>query len=81
MTENTLNLSLYKTSSAGTNVDDNEDKLKVNFEYILTDYFFVFFGTTRMPKSIRFTCIVTNEVFEVLTDYDLIKHYMLYRRK
>lgn len=79
---NTLDMSLFKVSSMGTNVDDLEDKLKVDFEYTSLAHFFVwFFGTTRMPVKICFTCIASGEIFETLTDKKLIEHYMLYCRK
>lgn len=80
--ENQLNLSLFKTSSVGTNVDSLEDKVEVKMEYTAVGWFFVwFFGTTRMPTKISFTCLETGEVFEVIEDKKLIEHYMLYCRK
>lgn len=79
---NRLDMNLFKVSSVGTHVDELEDKLKVSYEYSSVAHFFVwFFGTTRMPNRISFTCLRTNEVFEVLTDKKLIEHYMLYCRK
>jgi len=77
-----LNLTLFKESSTGLNVDSTEDLVHVTYQYTPIALFFVtWFGTTRMPKKITFTCIETDEVFEVLTDKKLIEHYMLYRRK
>lgn len=82
MSDNTLDLTRYKTSSIGTDVDATDDQLKVEYKYTAIGYFFVwFFGTTRMPIEINFTCLQTGEVFEKLTDKTLIEHYMLYRRK
>jgi len=77
-----LKLDLFKTSSAGTNVEAGENELVVGYKYSGIAWFFVtWFGTTRLPYEIKFTCLKTNEVFEILTDKGLIEHYMLYRRK
>jgi hypothetical protein len=77
-----LNLELFKTSSAGVNVDSAEELVKIEYDYSAVAWFFVaWFGTTRLPKKISFTCTKTDEVFEVLTDKKLIEHYMLYRKK
>lgn len=79
---NTLDLNLFKKSSIGTNVDGTDKEVHAVYNYTAVDQFFVwFFGTTRMPKKITFTCISTGEVFEELTDIKLIEHYMLYRKK
>lgn len=82
MSENILNIELFKTSSIGTHVDSFDDKLKVDLQYTSIAWFFVwFFGTTRMPIKITFTCLKTGEVFETVTDKKLIEHYMFYCRK
>lgn len=73
---------LFKKSSAGTHVDAGEAELIVDYKYSGVAWFFVtWFGTTRMPYEIKFKCRKTNEEFEVLTDKNLIEHYMLYRKK
>lgn len=77
-----LDLSRFKSSSSGTNVDDHESKVDITYKYSGMAWFFVtWFGTTRLPYEIRFTCRETGEEFEVLTDKKLIENYMLYRRK
>ena len=77
-----LNLELFKAASSGVTVDSPDDLVKVDYDYSLIAWFFVtWFGTTRLPKKIAFTCIKTKEVFEELTSKDLIEHYMLYRKK
>ena len=77
-----LNLNLFKESASGVNVDSSEDLVKIDYDYTATAWFFVtWFGTTRMPRKITFSCIKTNEVFEQITDKKLIEHFMLYRRK
>lgn len=80
--EYVLDKSLFKQSSIGTHVDDDESHVSINYKYSPVAWFFVtWFGTTRLPYEISFTCKQTGEVFEVLTDKKLIEHYMLYRRK
>lgn len=79
---NHLDLSLYKKSSIGTSVDESEEKVQRSFEYSSFDHFLLwFFGVTRYPKKISFTCIETGEVFEELKDKKLIEHYMIYCKK
>jgi hypothetical protein len=80
--DNYLDLSKYQKSSLGVTVDHSEEFLKVDYKYTLTGWFFLtWFGTTRMPTEVKFTCKQSGEVFEVLHDKKLIEHYMLYRRK
>lgn len=77
-----LDLLRFKTSSIGTTVDCDESDLSVSYKYSGVAWFFVtWFGTTRLPYEIRFTCKKAGEEFEVITDKTLIEHYMLYRRK
>ena len=79
--DNHLDLSLFKTSSAGTNVDSPEDILEVNCEYSTLGWFFItIMGTSQNPKKIEFKCLITGEVFETITDPKLINHYMTYRK-
>ena len=80
--EYVIDQSLFKKSSVGTHVDDDESNVDVKYKYSGLAWFFVtWFGTTRLPFEIVFTCKKTGEVFEVLTDKKLIEHYMLYRKK
>lgn len=80
--EYSLDLSLFKESTSGLNVDSPEDQVSVKYDYSVVAWFFVsWFGTTMMPKKITFTCLKSNEVFEEITDKKLIEHYMLYRKK
>ena len=77
-----LDISKYKKSSIGTTVDSDESQVKLDYKYSGMAWFFVtWFGTTRMPYEIKFTCLETKEEFEILTDKGLIEHYMLYRKK
>lgn len=77
-----LNLSLYKSSPNGHNVDSPDHLVRVDYTYSAVAWFFVtWFGTTRLPKRIIFTEVESGEVFEDITDPKLIEHYMLYRRK
>ena len=79
---NRVNTDLFKKSSIGTDVDASDDKLKARFFYSKTAWVFItFFGTTRMPYRIDFTCIETGEVFESIKDPQLIEHYMRFRRR
>tara|TARA_B100001971_G_scaffold84647_1_gene78230 strand:- start:342962 stop:343213 length:252 start_codon:yes stop_codon:yes gene_type:complete len=78
---NHLDLSLFKTSSVGTTVDSPESDLDVNMEYSGVGWFFItIMGTSQNPIRIEFKCLKTGEIFETLTDKELIKHYMTYRR-
>lgn len=82
MNKNRINISLFKSSSAGTTVDSKDDVLDVKMEYSSVSWFFItWFGTTRIPKKITFTCLKTNEVFEVLKDKKLMEHYITFRTK
>ena len=77
---NYLDTSKFKSSSIGTTVDSVED-VKVDCKYsFISKLFITFFGTTRMPLEISFTCLKTGELFEQVTDKDLIKHYMHFER-
>lgn len=78
---NQINIELFKKSSLGTHVDSESDDLKVECKYSKTSWFFItFMGTTRMPYQIDFTCKKTGELFESVTDKELIEHFMKYRR-
>lgn len=78
---NRVDISRFKTSSAGTHVDCLEDELEVVCKYSTTSWIFItFFGTTRMPYRIDFICKKTGEVFESARDKELIRHFMTYRR-
>lgn len=80
--DNYLDLSKFKTSSIGTNVDSTDDVLQIDYEFTWLGWFFItFFGTTQTPTKISFTCKKTGEVFEVLEDKKMIKYYMLLCRK
>lgn len=80
--ENYLDLNKFKSSSVGTNVDSDEEILKVDYVFTSVGWFFItFFGTTQTPTKITFTCKKTGEVFEELTDKELIKYYMLYTKR
>ena len=82
MGENRIDLSLFKTSRVGTTVDSHEDEVKIDYEFSWISWLFITcLGTTRMPRSIKFTCKKTQEVFEVVTDEKRIRHFMTYRRK
>lgn len=77
-----LDITRFNKSSVGTDVNATEEDLQVDYKYSFIAWFFVtWFGTTRMPYEISFTCKKTNEVFDTITDKELIEHYMLYRRK
>lgn len=81
MSENRIDLSKFKVSSVGTNVDSPDSELEVELKYSGIAWFFVtWFGTTRMPYEIIFKCKKSQEVFETLTDEKLIEHYMTFRR-
>lgn len=78
---NFLDLSKFKASSVGTTVDSPPDKLKIDFDYSTTGWFFItIMGTTWHPKKVTFTCLQSGEVFETLTDSHLIQYYMTYRK-
>lgn len=80
--KNKLDLTKFKTSSIGTTVDSSDKDLSVDIEYSSVSWFFItFFGTTRVPKEINFTCIKTNERFESIKDKKLMVHYMTYTKK
>lgn len=77
-----LDQDLFKKSSIGTHVDSLESDVLIDYKYSGIAWFFVtWFGTTRLPYEIVFTCRKTQEEFELLKDKKLIEHYMLYRRK
>ncbi|MCT4642423.1 MAG: hypothetical protein N4A33_09015 [Bacteriovoracaceae bacterium] len=79
---NTLDLSKFKQSSIGTHVDSPDSVLKVDMKYSGISWFFItFFGTTRIPKEVTFTCLKTGEVFEHLLDRSLIEYFITFRRK
>ena len=80
--KNRLDLSKFKTSSAGTTVDSPISQMKAQMSYSSLSWFFItFFGTTRIPEKIVFTCLKTNEVFEEITDKKLIEYYITFRAK
>jgi hypothetical protein len=80
--ENYLDLSKFKQSSIGTNVESDLSELKIDYKFTGIGWFLLtFFGTTQTPVSITFTCLRTEEVFEQLVDKSRIKYYMLYTRK
>ena len=80
--EYSIDHSLFKKSSVGTTVDSADSELTIDLKYSGMAWFFVtWFGTTRLPFEIRFTCRKTGEEFETLRDKKLIEHFMLYRRK
>jgi hypothetical protein len=80
--KNKLDLTKFKISSIGTTVGSSDKDLLVEIQYSSISWFFItFFGTTRVPKEINFTCIKTNEKFESLTNKDLMVHYMTYTTK
>lgn len=82
MSENVLDLSLFKTSSVGTTVDSYEDEVQIDYDFSWISWLFITcLGTTRLPRAIKFTCKKTGEVFEVVTDEKRIKHFMRFRRK
>ena len=75
-----LDLTKFKTSSIGTTVD-SIDLVDIDFKYTWIGWFFItFFGTTRLPRKVSFTCKQTGELFEVLENQKLIEHFMLFRR-
>lgn len=79
---NFLDLSKFKKSSIGTTVESDLESLKIDYSFTRIGWFFItFFGTTQTPTSIKFTCLKSGEVFECLTDKELIKYFMLYTRK
>ena len=80
--ENYLDLSKFKISSLGTNVDSPLDDLKIDYTFTGIGWFFItFFGTTQTPTSITFTCIKSGEIFEKLEDKKTIKYYMLFAKR
>jgi hypothetical protein len=80
--DNYLDLSKFKTSSIGTNVESHVDALQINFEFTWIGWMFItLIGTTQTPTKITFICKKTEEVFEVLEDKKMIKYYMLLCRK
>lgn len=77
-----LDISKYKKSSAGTNIESDDESLEVELKYTKTAWFFItFFGTTQTPYYVGFHCKRSNELFEEMTDKKQIKQYMLYRKK
>ncbi len=80
--KNKLDLSKFKTSSVGTNVESPDKELNIEMKFSSISWFFItFFGTTRTPREIKFTCLKTNEVFETLDDKELIQYYLLLTKK
>lgn len=80
--KNKLDLAKFKTSSVGTTVESKDDLLDIKMQYSSISWFFItFFGTTRIPLKITFTCKKTNEVFEVLTDKKLIEYFITFSSK
>jgi len=77
-----IDLTKYKSSPAGKTVDSSEDEVLVKEKYTPFSWFlFNIWGTTRMPYEVNFYCKESGEWFEKLTDPELIRHYILYRRK
>lgn len=80
--KNRLDISKFKTSSVGTTVDSPINEMKVEMSYSGLSWFFItFFGTTRIPEKVVFTCLKTNEVFEEISDKKLIEYYITFRTK
>lgn len=76
---NFLDLSKFKACSCGTHVDSEECHVKDEYTWI--GWFFWSMGTTAIPKRTTFHCTKCDIQFEDITDRELIKYYMLYRRK
>lgn len=80
--KNKLDLGKFRSSSIGTTVESSDSELKIEMTFSSVSWFFItFFGTTRIPQKITFTCLETKEDFEVLTDRKLIEYYLLFTKK
>ena len=75
---NHLDLNKFKKCTCGVTVQDQCVDIKIN--YTLIGWFWLSMGTTAIPKEIFFTCNQCNKIFEHLSEKDIIKYYIFYRK-
>jgi hypothetical protein len=75
---NELDKTKFKKCSCGADVENEE--VTIRNHYTLMGWFWWTMGTTAIPKSISFTCNNCVLKFEEITDVDLIKYHMYFRK-
>lgn len=76
---NELDINKFKSCTCGTSVNDT-DRIDLNYKYTWIGWFFWSMGTTAIPTQITFNCRKCNNKFEDLTDSELIKYYIFFKR-
>lgn len=75
---NELDLTKFKKCNCGATIES--ENVKVKHDYTLMGWFWWTMGTTAIPKEITFRCKSCDQVFERLTDKEMIKYYIFYRK-
>lgn len=75
---NHLDLTKFKSCNCGNSVESEETEISISYSVI--GWFWWSMGTTAIPKQIIFRCKKCDSIFETLTDKELIKYYIFYRK-
>ena len=75
---NHLDVNRFKKCSCGEDVQS--PLTQDNYYYSLMGWFWWTMGTTAIPKKIEFTCKKCDKKFETITNKDLIKYYIFYKK-
>lgn len=62
------------------NADVNSSYINSKNSYSTIGWFFWSMGVTAIPKKIQFYCENCNQELETLTDRELIKYFITYKR-
>lgn len=75
---NYLDLTKFKTCTCGVNIES--DLVDITISYTWIGWFFWSMGTTAIPKEIIFRCKKCDLVFDRLSNKEIIKYYIFYRK-
>lgn len=73
-----LDLTKFKKCTCGVNIED--ENVEIKMDYTLMGWFWWSMGATAIPKEITFRCKCCDKIFETLTDKEIIKYYIFYRK-
>lgn len=75
---NRIDLSKFKSCSCGATIESETTEVK--YDYTPIGWFWQSMGATAIPKEISFKCNKCDKVFERITEKDIIKYYIYYRK-
>lgn len=78
MNNNFLDLSKFKACKCGAHIESETTDVKISYTWL--GWFWWSMGTTAIPKEISFTCTKCDMIFEKITDKELIKYYIFFRK-